>query len=104
VIAAGMDPIRHYVEHGGVEGRNPGPLFESKAYADLNPEYKTLGVDPLSHYLWRGIHEGLAPLPMSQLTVPMLSERSLFAFGAGLDMLDDPEDAPFDAPAMPKGT
>jgi hypothetical protein len=104
VTAAGMDPIRHYIEHGGPEGRNPGPLFEGKAYADLNPEYRALGVDPLSHYLWRGIHEGLLPLPMSLLTVPMLSERSLFAQGAGLDMLEDPEDSPFEELPMPKET
>ena len=68
---------------GVSRGRNPGPLFEARNYVDFNPEYRELGVDPLSHYLWRGINEGLAAVPISQVTVPQLSGRSLFASGAG---------------------
>ena len=34
VEQAGVDPVLHYLEHGAVERRNPGPLFDTAWYLD----------------------------------------------------------------------
>lgn len=33
VLQRGLDPVLHYLEGGGAEGRDPGPRFSSSAYA-----------------------------------------------------------------------
>jgi hypothetical protein len=33
VAAAGIDPVRHYLETGAAEGRDPSPLFNTRFYA-----------------------------------------------------------------------
>jgi hypothetical protein len=56
--APGLDPIRHYLEHGWREGRDPAPWFSVRAYLQRNPDLVSLGMEPLLHYLRHGIHEG----------------------------------------------
>jgi hypothetical protein len=58
VAAAKMDPIRHYLRFGAVEGRNPGPDFNSEGYLRRYPDVAETGVNPLVHYLKYGKHEG----------------------------------------------
>ena len=41
VMEAGVDPARHYVLHGGVEGRAPSPLFDADWYVQLNRACRT---------------------------------------------------------------
>jgi hypothetical protein len=53
VVAAGVDPFKHYLAHGGGEGRDPHPRFETNWYLALHPEAAAVGTTPLQHYLAR---------------------------------------------------
>ena len=54
VREAGIDPLRHYVEHGASEGRKPHRLFEPEFYLRQRPEARIPGVDPLLDFLEGG--------------------------------------------------
>jgi len=54
----GMEPVGHYLQFGGFEGRNPGPYFNSMEYLELNPDVASSGINPLLHYLKFGKSEG----------------------------------------------
>jgi hypothetical protein len=54
VRAAGLDPLRHYVEHGAAEGRKPHRLFDPAYYLRQLPEARVAGVDPLVDFLEGG--------------------------------------------------
>jgi hypothetical protein len=51
VAAAQIDPLEHYTLYGGLEGRDPGPNFDSDKYSNTYEEVKQAGVNPLIHYL-----------------------------------------------------
>ena len=51
VAAAGVDPIEHYLSRGAVEGRDPGPLFNTLGYLSRNPDACAQGQNPLLHYI-----------------------------------------------------
>ncbi|MCM8738696.1 glycosyltransferase [Azospirillum sp. A1-3] len=55
-----IDPLRHFVEHGGAEGRRPNPLFDSAWYQD---RYGCAG-NPLVHYLTGGEAADNRPNPV----------------------------------------
>ncbi len=61
VEAAGLSPIRHYVEHGAGEGRWPNPWFDPLWYRINHrlPAHE----DPLFHYVSIGEASGLRPSP-----------------------------------------
>jgi cyclopropane fatty-acyl-phospholipid synthase-like methyltransferase len=63
VAGAGVKPLRHYLRHGAVEGRDPSSHFDSDWYLRTNPDVAKAGVNPLVHYLRRGILEGRRPYP-----------------------------------------
>jgi glycosyltransferase involved in cell wall biosynthesis len=65
VAAAGIDPVRHYIDYGASEGRDPGPGFSSSAYLAAYPDVKRAGTNPLLHYLEYGLAEGRAIRPSS---------------------------------------
>ncbi len=54
VRAAGLDPLRHYVEHGASERRKPHRLFEPAYYLRRRPEAARPDVDPLIDFLEGG--------------------------------------------------
>ena len=60
VAAAGTNPLDHYFEAGGIEGRAPSNRFDSKAYLEASPDVAAAGVNPLVHYLLHGRREGRA--------------------------------------------
>lgn len=64
VLRAQIDPITHYVRHGGREGRKPSPLFDSRFYLDSNPDVAKARMNPLVHFLRFGAAEGRDPNPM----------------------------------------
>ncbi|VTU21374.1 Demethylmacrocin O-methyltransferase [Variovorax sp. PBS-H4] len=45
------NPLLHYVMRGGVEGRNPHPLFDGRWYLSRYPFLVAKGINPLTHYL-----------------------------------------------------
>lgn len=59
-----MDPLRHYVERGTRERRDPHPLFHSGWYLDRHPDVATSGTNPLVHFLRHGGLEGRDPNPL----------------------------------------
>ena len=58
VARAGVDPLLHYYQHGGFEGRDPGPDFPCDLYLNTYQDVKKAGVNPLVHYLKYGRTEG----------------------------------------------
>jgi len=81
VAQAMVDPLVHYVKHGGVEGRDPGPGFSSQGYLDANEDVKKAGVNPLVHYLKYGRVEGhvtqpyLSPLSKGSFKCPVCQKK-----------------------------
>ncbi|WP_397587163.1 hypothetical protein [Sphingobium fuliginis] len=54
VVAAGIDPLRHFVRHGAAEGRVPSPHFDAAWYGEHHPESASLGMSPILYYLIHG--------------------------------------------------
>lgn len=63
VAQAGADPLQHYLNYGGYEGRAPGPCFDSRWYLTQNTDVQAAGVNPLTHFIRAGRRERRAPLP-----------------------------------------
>jgi O-antigen biosynthesis protein len=40
VAAAGFDPATHYIQHGWIDGRSPGPAFDVEFYLDTYPDLR----------------------------------------------------------------
>jgi len=74
VARAGVNPVRHYLRRGAIEGRDPNPHFDSDWYLLRNPDVAKAGVNPLVHYLRRGAIEGRDPNPHFD-TVRYLTEN-----------------------------
>ena len=58
VLELAVNPMRHFLLYGGLEGRDPGPGFSSRSYLDTNPDVRKAKANPLLHYLKYGIKEG----------------------------------------------
>jgi hypothetical protein len=69
VKAAGVDPLRHYLEFGRQEGRQASPVtslltadgFDFVYYLAHNPDVAAAHVDPLAHFQTIGWKEGRNP-------------------------------------------
>ena len=64
VAKAGVNPLRHYLRQGAIEGRDPNPFFDSDWYLERNPDVARAGVNPLAHYVRQGAIEGRDPNPL----------------------------------------
>lgn len=84
-IAAGVDPLLHYLEYGAVEGRDPNPLFAAHWYLARNPDVAAAKVNPLTHYLARGAAEGRDPHPL--FDTDWYAARNSNAVAAGVNPL-----------------
>jgi FMN phosphatase YigB (HAD superfamily) len=60
---ARIDPIRHYLTSGALEGRNPSQSFDTSYYYSSYPEVRVANVNPLLHYIEHGQAEGRTVLP-----------------------------------------
>lgn len=58
VARSNVNPLHHYLENGGVEGRDPGPNFSSNWYLENYEDVRERGINPLLHYLKYGRQEG----------------------------------------------
>ncbi len=61
VAASGGNPALHYLQHGGFEGRDPGPLFSTRRYLECNPDVAKARHNALAHYELYGRNEGRTP-------------------------------------------
>jgi glycosyltransferase involved in cell wall biosynthesis/ubiquinone/menaquinone biosynthesis C-methylase UbiE len=55
---AGADPLTHYLDHGGREGRAAGPDFDSAYYLGRYHDVAAARINPLVHYIRVGAREG----------------------------------------------
>jgi glycosyltransferase involved in cell wall biosynthesis len=53
-----INPAEHYFTAGGLESKNPSPLFDSSFYLDMHVDVKRDRMNPLYHYLVWGRPEG----------------------------------------------
>jgi GT2 family glycosyltransferase/glycosyltransferase involved in cell wall biosynthesis len=63
--------VEHYYRFGAAQLLDPGPLFSTRMYLELNADVRSSGLNPLVHYLLYGRLEGrhandIAPPPMSE--------------------------------------
>lgn len=86
VAATGADPVRHYLEHGWQEGREPGPNFSTTGYLEANGDVAATGVNPLLHYIEHGRAEGRDV----RFNVPAVVLRSTQDFGPAAPCLSLP--------------
>ena len=63
VAAAGVHPLRHYLEFGLREGRKPHPLFDPDYYLRRNPSARD-SETPLDHFRRAGGRAGMSPHPL----------------------------------------
>ena len=89
VAKAKVDPLVHYLEHGGFEGRDPNSAFSSRAYLAEHPHLASTGVSPLYHYVLnrpavpapvkasRTAERAKAPLPVPASLVPALPWKAI---------------------------
>jgi hypothetical protein len=69
-----IDPVRHYVQSGWREGRDPAPWFSNRGYLAANRDVARSGIEPLYHYLTVGRREG-REVPPSQAGDAYLAAR-----------------------------
>lgn len=62
-----IDPVHHYLEHGALEQRNPGPGFDTAFYLASNPDVAASGINPLVHFIRHGQHEGRLPYAKARI-------------------------------------
>ncbi|MES1159178.1 MAG: class I SAM-dependent methyltransferase, partial [Bacteroidota bacterium] len=63
VRSAGVDPVRHYLEFGAKEGRNPNPLFDTRWYLRNNKDVADSGANAFIHFIEFGALESRSPHP-----------------------------------------
>lgn len=63
-----VDPVRHYLDHGADEGRDPNRHFSTTGYLDRNPDVRQAGLNPFLHFLFYGFREGRTWTPSDAAT------------------------------------
>ncbi len=66
VAQTGVNPVWHYLNYGGFEGRDPGPNFDSRWYVHTYADVQKGGLNPLVHYLKYGKKNGCLPVPPTE--------------------------------------
>ena len=59
------NPVLHYLQLGGFEGRNPSKKFDTLWYLEQNEDVALEGFNPLIHYILHGKSEGRLSKPVS---------------------------------------
>lgn len=59
-----IDAVRHYLDKGSAEGRNPSPYFDTNYYLSSYPDVATARENPLAHYIRHGAEELRNPIPL----------------------------------------
>lgn len=80
VEQAEIDPVLHYLKHGGLERRDPSQLFDTEYYLsqlDQLPKHDQACLNPLLHYLKVGQAAGLDCALTSAVKVDFEEDNSL---------------------------
>jgi glycosyltransferase involved in cell wall biosynthesis len=56
-----IDPLKHFINHGWMEERNPSRYFDVQYYLSQNPDVKKSGKNPLYHFIIKGLVERRKP-------------------------------------------
>lgn len=70
VRKAKLDPLKHYLEHGWRERRDPHPLFDSFFYLERYRDVASARMNPFYHYLTIGRPEGRRSNPVGAHLYP----------------------------------
>lgn len=70
VARSGLTPLRHYLEIGWKEGKNPSPNFVTSYYLEQYPDVRASGKNPLVHFVTQGRNEGRSAHRNVLYTVP----------------------------------
>ena len=70
-----MDPIRHYLRAGAAEGRDPHPMFSTKAYRARSGDVRKSGQNPFVHWVTKGRAKGRIAAPFKSFAgiAPLLN-------------------------------
>ena len=73
------NPIKHYLQHGWQEERNPNQYFDTKWYLETYRDVRESGVNPLYHYISCGVKEYRDPSPIFSTTDYIASYPDILA-------------------------
>ena len=68
VVAAGYDPLMHFLEEGWLQGRDPSAHFSVQHYLKTYRDVAEAGVNPYYHYIITGRREGRRAVPSAKPT------------------------------------
>lgn len=63
VSSSPLSALRHFINFGWAEKRDPNPYFCTWWYLESNPDVERSGINPLYHYVKYGWREGRDPGP-----------------------------------------
>src|ERR1700756_1350379 len=63
LVRPGFDSVRHYLEQGWRERRDPAPWFSVSRYLEAHRDVAERGEEPLGHYLKYGARDGRGIFP-----------------------------------------
>lgn len=64
VKEAGISPLKHFVCHGAIEGRNPQLFFDIDYYLEQNQDVRQSKINPFVHFIRFGAKENRNPHPL----------------------------------------
>src|ERR1700722_9579316 len=62
-VDARLDLLKHFIDVGWKEGRDPCGWFSTTAYVAEYPDVRRAGVNPFLHYIESGTNERRSPSP-----------------------------------------
>lgn len=62
VAQDGQEPIKHYLQYGAAEGRNPSAHFDTQWYLETYADVAAAKLNPLLHFVQHGKGEGRQPM------------------------------------------
>lgn len=63
VARACINPVKHYLQDGYKQGKDPNPYFDTDWYLETYPDVFESGMNPLYHYICQGWKVGYDPSP-----------------------------------------
>ena len=68
ILSSGLDPVKHFIKVGWLEGRNPNKNFDTRFYLQCYSDVKLSGINPFYHFLKWGNKEGRMAVDTGQIS------------------------------------